>query len=122
MEEILKQNPDVIVIVDEAYIDFAGKPSAISLIDRYDNLLVRRPFPSPVPWQGCVSVMPAGNERLIRMAPGCEVFFQFLYYVRLSGYCLRDGSGKRYGVLRKSDGKDCRHKRMEQRETGGSGI
>ncbi|AXH99570.1 histidinol-phosphate transaminase [Sporosarcina sp. PTS2304] len=39
IEEILQQNPDQIVIIDEAYIDFAG-PSAMKLIDRYDNLLV----------------------------------------------------------------------------------
>ncbi|PIC62896.1 histidinol-phosphate transaminase [Sporosarcina sp. P13] len=39
IEEILQQNPDQVVIIDEAYIDFAG-PSAMKLIDRYDNLLV----------------------------------------------------------------------------------
>ncbi|ARD47303.1 histidinol-phosphate transaminase [Sporosarcina sp. P33] len=39
IEEILQQNPDQIVIIDEAYIDFAG-PSAMKLIGRYDNLLV----------------------------------------------------------------------------------
>ncbi|WP_153730788.1 histidinol-phosphate transaminase [Sporosarcina obsidiansis] len=39
IEEILKQNSDQMVIIDEAYIDFAG-PSAVKLIDRYDNLLV----------------------------------------------------------------------------------
>lgn len=39
IEEILKNNRDQIVIIDEAYIDFAG-PSAMKLIDRYDNLLV----------------------------------------------------------------------------------
>lgn len=39
VEDILKHNQDVIVIVDEAYIDFAGK-SAIELIDKYDNLIV----------------------------------------------------------------------------------
>ncbi|PIC97444.1 histidinol-phosphate transaminase [Sporosarcina sp. P26b] len=39
IEDILKNNPDQIVIIDEAYIDFAG-PSAMKLIDRYANLLV----------------------------------------------------------------------------------
>ncbi|MDO5136189.1 MAG: histidinol-phosphate transaminase [Eubacteriales bacterium] len=39
IEEILERNPDVIVMVDEAYVDF-GARSALSLIERYDNLLV----------------------------------------------------------------------------------
>lgn len=39
VEDILKHNQDVIVIVDEAYIDFAGK-SALELINKYDNLIV----------------------------------------------------------------------------------
>ena len=43
VEDILQHNQDVIVIVDEAYIDFAGK-SAIELIDKYDNLIVVQTF------------------------------------------------------------------------------
>ena len=43
VEDILKHNEDVIVIVDEAYIDFAGK-SAIELIDKYENLIVVQTF------------------------------------------------------------------------------
>lgn len=43
IEDILKHNQDVIVIVDEAYIDFAGK-SAISLVEQYENLIVVQTF------------------------------------------------------------------------------
>lgn len=43
IEDILSHNPDVIAIVDEAYIDFAGK-SAMELIDKYDNLIVVQTF------------------------------------------------------------------------------
>lgn len=39
IEDIIKHNSDVIVIVDEAYIDFGGK-SAVDLIHKYDNLVV----------------------------------------------------------------------------------
>ncbi|WP_428826896.1 histidinol-phosphate transaminase [Azonexus sp. IMCC34842] len=39
VEQILQANPDSVVVVDEAYVDFGGD-SAISLVDRYDNLLV----------------------------------------------------------------------------------
>ena len=39
IEAILQANPDRVVVVDEAYIDFGGT-SVIGLIDRYPNLLV----------------------------------------------------------------------------------
>ncbi len=43
IEDILQHNRDVIVVVDEAYIDFGGK-SAIELLPEYDNLIVVRTF------------------------------------------------------------------------------
>lgn len=43
VEEIVAKNQDVIVIIDEAYVDFAGR-SAIELIDKYDNLIVVQTF------------------------------------------------------------------------------
>ena len=43
VEDIVKNNPDVIVIIDEAYIDFAGR-SALELIDKYPNLIVVQTF------------------------------------------------------------------------------
>lgn len=43
VEDIIRSNPDVIVIVDEAYIDFAGR-SALELIPKYNNLMVVQTF------------------------------------------------------------------------------
>ena len=43
IEEILKTNPDSLVLVDEAYVDFGGE-TALPLMDRFDNLLVVRTF------------------------------------------------------------------------------
>ncbi|WP_397378799.1 histidinol-phosphate transaminase [Pseudomonas sp.] len=39
IERLLKANPDSVVLVDEAYIDFGGE-TAISLVEKYPNLLV----------------------------------------------------------------------------------
>ena len=53
IREILDHNQDVIVIVDEAYIDFAGE-SALSLLDDYENLLIVQTF--------CKVTFHGGNE------------------------------------------------------------
>jgi histidinol-phosphate aminotransferase len=43
VEEIIRANPDVIVVVDEAYIDFGGN-TALPLVEKYDNLIVVQTF------------------------------------------------------------------------------
>ena len=44
IEQILAANPDRLVVIDEAYIDFAPGCSCIGLINKYDNLIVVQTF------------------------------------------------------------------------------
>ena len=48
IEALLRQDPDRLVVVDEAYVDFGGE-SAACLLGRYDNLLVVGTFMDPTP-------------------------------------------------------------------------
>lgn len=64
VEEILQANRDVVVIVDEAYIDFGGT-SALPLIEKYDNLLVVQTFSKSRAMAGLRIGFCIGNERLI---------------------------------------------------------
>ncbi|MCI8281932.1 MAG: histidinol-phosphate transaminase [Lachnospiraceae bacterium] len=65
LQGILEQNRDVIVIIDEAYIDFGGD-SAVSLIPSYDNLLVVQTFSKSRSMAGMRIGYAMGQPRLIQ--------------------------------------------------------
>lgn len=65
VEEIIAANRDVVVIVDEAYIDFGGT-SCLPLIQKYDNLLVVQTFSKSRSMAGMRIGYAMGNPRLIK--------------------------------------------------------
>ena len=64
VERLLQANPDSVVLVDEAYIDFGGE-SAISLVSQYPNLLVTQTLSKSRSLAGLRVGLAVGHEDLI---------------------------------------------------------
>ena len=86
IEDILQHNPDVVVIVDEAYIDFGGV-SAQSLIEKYDNLLVVQTFSKSRSMAGMRIGFAMGNPELIKFLNDVKYSFNSYTMSRVAIDC-----------------------------------
>lgn len=83
VEDIISHNRDAVVIVDEAYIDFGGE-SALSLIDKYDNLLVVRTFSKSRSMAGMRIGFAIGSTELIKAMNDVKFSFNSYTMSRIS--------------------------------------
>lgn len=74
IEDIIAHNRDVVVIIDEAYIDFGGK-SVLPLIDKYDNLLVVQTFSKSRAMAGMRIGFAFGSKKLIKYLSDAKFSF-----------------------------------------------
>lgn len=95
VEEIIRRNPDVVVIVDEAYVDF-GAHSALPLVEKYDNLLVVQTFSKSRSMAGMRIGFAIGNPALIRYLNDVKYSFNSYTMNRAALACgvaaLEDGA------------------------------
>lgn len=109
VEDIISHNRDVIVIIDEAYVDFAGR-SAMELIDKYDNLIVVQTFSKARSMAGMRIGYAISNPTLIKYLNDVKYSFNSYTLNQTSLLCGVES------VRDKEYFEECVHKIIDTRE------
>ncbi|MCD8068635.1 MAG: histidinol-phosphate transaminase [Lachnospiraceae bacterium] len=83
LERVVAANPDSVVIIDEAYIDFGGK-SVLPLVEQYENLLVVQTFSKSRAMAGARIGFAIGSRKLIRYLNDVKFSFNSYTMSRMS--------------------------------------
>ena len=117
VEDIIAHNPDVIVIVDEAYVDFAGR-SALELIDKYENLIVVQTFSKARSMAGMRIGYAISNPVLIKYLNDAKYSFNSYTMNQTSLICgVEDVKDKKYfeeGIARIVETREWTKKELEK--------
>lgn len=83
LRDVIEHNRDVVVIIDEAYIDFSGK-TALHLAESYDNVLIVQTFSKSRSLAGMRIGYAMGNAELIKAMDDVRFSFNSYPMTRLS--------------------------------------
>ncbi len=103
IRSVLDGNPDTVVLVDEAYIDYGGE-SAVRLVDEYPNLLVVHTFSKSRSLAGMRIGFAFGNRELIQALESVKNSFNSYTLDRLAivaGAAALQDAGYYEGITRK---------------------
>ena len=120
VEQIVAGNPDSIVIVDEAYVDF-GAQTALPLLEKYENLLVVQTFSKSRAMAGARVGFAIGNEKLIRYLKDVKFSFNS-YTMNLPSIRIGTASARDAAWFRETTGKIVATRERFKRELAALGF
>ena len=120
IEEIVAKNPESIVIVDEAYVDF-GAASALPLIEKYDNLLVVQTFSKSRSLAGMRIGYAFGNPELIKYLNDVKYSFNS-YTMNAPSIAWGTASIRDDGYFKETVGKIINTRERVKKELAGLGF
>ena len=120
IEQLLQQHPDVIIIIDEAYIDFAEK-SCVELLDKYPNLVIVRTFSKSRSLAGLRVGYAIGNPTFIQVIESIKSSFN-PYSVDILAETLATAATNDYQYYQEITSKICTIRDWFNQELGKLGF